>query len=365
MKQSSTTFLILILLSACFSPSKLLQSGKYKKAVNSALYKIENKREVGQNLDILNEAMRHYLEQETQEVNELLGTGDINDGEKAFDKRKEMLELMEKAEPYLDRDLANYLPELRSLTEELNEELYNSLLDWGKEDLSKYYIEEDKSLARDAYHYFRKAQKYTIAPGQLDTLIDLSIEMAKVVYYVESDAGFSGYSWEIDNKFEDLAGNKRFSEIIYDRGDQSRADCLIEIEFDDPEMEESTSSNEEVFTTDVVKGTKIILNDEGEEQKVNIWEEVSGKVITHSISRKLTWTLELDIRANSKHCDLRDKEFSAEMEVEKVEYQLHGDLRAIPEEYQEELDDPDIWEEEDFVDDLLDDLYELVKNYLN
>ena len=97
-------------------------------------------------------------------------------------------------------------------------------------------------------------------------------------------------------------------------------------------------------------GTKTIINSDGEEEKIDIVEEVEGTVIIKRIIKTAEWRVRVDVDSRSPNCDVHSGSFTEEITSEIAEITVQGDERAIPNRYrsnrrEEHMSDDDMAEE--------------------
>jgi hypothetical protein len=367
MNRSILIIIFIFQLIACFAPRQNLERGNNQKAFKSALAEIEKTHNVEENTKVLNEAFKRMLEEYSALLDELLDSDNILDAEETFAIRDEFLLMTNEAKPHLEPALQKLLDEWNQANDTLAKEIGDTYVMWGIDDLKNVNEKKDRELAWDAYDNFNYAKIYYKGPKNLDSLISVAEKAGTVILLVEAEAPFDfNYNFEIDQKFEKIVlDDTRVLKVYYEPVNiPERLDCIIRLSFRALSIDDETEESQRVFTKQIESGTITIINDEGEEVEVPEYKEVTGTVFIQTTQRKAKWGLVVHVEPISYDCQILSTTFYEEKLYERNEYTTRGDLEAIPGKYQEISPVSNTWEEDEIARELIELLYEKVKNYL-
>lgn len=355
-------FLILctsiLLLFSCSSPQKLYEKGKYFKAFDAALNDVKSKKKDRKNLVLLNKAFSKMIDEAVGKMYYLEDGYEVKDLRYNLEQYEEVDKRYVKGRSYLDDDNIIKYKEFETDKFQLVDDAYLE----GKALLVFYEESKNKIDAQNAYLHFELVYNYGSGYSDLDQLLSESKIAGTIVYLVDADldSDFS-YQWEVDRKFDNLEGQDGFVKILYDNRDQT-GDCVVELDFARLDVDENDSEFVQNYSKEIIDSYTTEVDTSGKTIKTPVYKEVSGSVRTVTITKRVSWRIDLEILKSNINCNLNQDRFSASV-VDKVEtYDIRGDERAIPQEFlnntNQEIEDTD-----DMVDELLDQLYDKIRNY--
>lgn len=350
---------LLTIITSCSGPQKLYEKGKYDKAFDKALSKLKKGKDRKMKT-LVNKSFAKMIDQTRDELIYLDYPFQLDDAEKNLKKYDRAGERFDEGQAFLtDENIEKY----NGLNAE-KESLVSDVYEEGLNLIGDFRSEGRKVKARNAFAFFSIVDKYcnTEYPD-MDELLNESYEGGTLVYNVNADLNFEqSYRWEVDRKFDDLEGRQGFVKIVYDQMGNV-GDCLVELDFSslDEDIQESNDSQE--YSKNVEDGYTTTIDTSGKEIKKKKYKTVTGRVTTRRLTKRVRWSIDLDVRSMNSDCDLRDERFREEISDDIVRYEIRGDERAIPSKYlrnnKEEFRSTD-----DMVDDLIDELYREVYSYL-
>jgi len=323
MKLKLLQILITVGLIGCMSPQKSLEKKNYDRAFKITLNKLKKEKATLENKEILLIALNEIIKQKTIEINKLKNSGTL---ENALRLVQNLQVKINAADPYLLKQISDQKNKFHKEEQDLKLEISKNLMVDGLENLAVAEKNTDKDKAQKAYYSFKKAQKYNSNINNLDSLIQKSHQLGQKIYIVEASAPFDlSYSWKINRQFDNLEGlGGKFIKVYFEPAKKiAGADCTIEIKFKSLWIKQSDAKNEQKFSKEIVTGKKTITNADCETEEVEITEEVTGKFII-----------------------------------------LEGDKRAIPNSYKSKTSNDKLMSDDDMADELIDDLYRRIKNYI-
>lgn len=353
------SLVFILFVTACSGPHKLYEKGKYGKAYDKALSKLQKGKDRKMKT-LVNKSFSKMIDQTRDELIYLDRNFDLADAEKNLKKYDKVSERFAEGEAFLTDENIKKNANLRSDKEALVSDVY----DYGIALMDTYNASRRKVDAREAFVYFSLVDKYcnTDYPN-MDQLLNESFEEGTVVYNINADLNFEQeYRWEVNRRFDDIEGRQGFTRIVYDR-QSNVGDCMVELDFDRLDEDYQERSSTQNYSEEIEDGYTTQTDTSGAQIKVPIYKNVNGSVTTKRITKTVSWRLELDVRSMTNDCNLRGERFSRAIVDEADQYIISGDERAIPSKFlknqNEKLESTD-----DMVDDLIDDLYRDIYEYL-
>ncbi len=353
-------FLLVVIFgfSACSSPQKLYEKGKYFKAFDGALSDLKGGKKNRKDVLLLNKSFSKMIDVARQEMNILNDGYKINDLSHNFKQYEEVDKRYVKGRAHLDVDNNEKYVGFSAEKEQLVEDTYQE----GKALLTYFEESENKSDARNAYYHFELVKEHGSGYSDIDQLLNESKRLAILIYSVDADldSDFT-YQWDVDRQFDDLEGEYGFVKIVYDNNSIS-SDCQVELDFSRLDVDERSDESSRSYSKEIIDGYKTETDTSGNSKQIPIYKDVTGRVTTKSITKTVAWRIDLEIVRSSVNCGLREERFRAEVEDRVEIFELSGDERAIPDEFKNSSNER-LKNTDDMVDDLIDDLYRKVRNY--
>jgi hypothetical protein len=348
----------LFFLTNCSSPQKLYEKGKYFKAFDSVLGDLKGNKKNRKDVLLLNKSFSKMIDISRDNMVFLEDGYKVHDLEYNFEQYEEVDKRYVKGRSFLDdNNTVKY--------EKFNNEEITLVLDTYEEGNALLaFFEESKNKidAQNAYYHFELVKQYGTGYNDVDQLIKDAQIAGTVIYNVDADldSDFS-YQWDVDRKFDNLEGEEGFVQIVYDNS-YVDGDCYVELDFSRLDVDESDNESVQNYTKKIIDGYTTTVDTSGKTIKKPIYKEVSGSVTTVSIRKTVSWIVDIEITKSNVNCNLRQDRFKASV-VDQVEiHEIKGDERAVPSEYlsnsNENIEDTD-----DMVDELLEILYDKIRNY--
>ena len=353
------SLVFILFIAACSGPQKLYEKGKYDKAYDKALSKLQKGKDRKMKT-LVNKSFSKMIDQTRDELIYLDRNFDLADAEKNLKKYDKASERFEEGEEFLTDENIEKHNSLRSEKDELVSDVY----DEGFALMETYNTSSRKVDAREAFAYFLLVDKYcnTDYPN-MDQLLNESFEGGTVVYNVNADLNFDQeYRWEVNRRFDDIEGRQGFTRIVYDR-QGNVGDCMVELDFDRLDEDYQERSSTKNYTEKIEDGYTTQTDTSGTQIKTPIYKNVTGSVTTKRITKTVSWRLELDVRSMNNDCNLRGERFSRVIVAEVDQFITNGDERAIPSKYLRNQNEK-LQSTDDMVDDLIDELYRDIYEYL-
>ncbi len=358
--------LTIVLITSCASPQKILNNGNYEKAYKLALKELKKGKSMTKNRSVVSESLEQIMNEVMSESNALKNSYELADVELAIKKYDGLLAKIEESKVYL-RDKFEMEGELlKSEQTELVNMVGKEYFAVGSELYDEAIGKGDKLLGQDAYLNLAKAYEYNHDHPDLESLLEESLEFARVIYLIEARAPFDiTYNWEIDRVFDDLEDiNDIFKVFIYEDNVQSgKVDCEIDIRFDNIDFGIQERNDERTYKEEIVTGIEEITNSDGTITKKDITEIVEAYVLTKEIRKIAEWRLRLDVRSFGNNCTISDRGFQESIVAAIQDVQVSGDERALPNGIRVGQDGR-LPSDDEMAEELLEILYEQVEDYL-
>ncbi len=357
-------FYVLIILiigtsSSCSSPQKLYEKGKYFKAFDSVLGDLKEGKKDRKDVVLLNKSFSKMIDMAKDEMYLLNDGYKVNDLSHNFKQYHEVDKRYTKGRTYLDDE--NDVKYERFSADK--KQLVNDAYEEGKALMVYFEESKNKSDARNAYYHFELVKEHGNGYNDIKQLLFDAKRSAIVIYNVDADldSDFT-YQWDVDRKFDDLEGESGFVRIVYDNHFVT-SDCFVQLDFSRLDIDESNDESYKNYSKKILEGYKTETDTSGNTTQIPIYNEVSGSVTTKAIKKTVAWRVDLEIINSSQNCKLREDRFRASVEDRVEIFELSGDERAIPDEFKNNsnnrLEDTD-----DMVEELIDELYRQIRNYL-
>ncbi|MBK8699581.1 MAG: hypothetical protein IPN29_08565 [Saprospiraceae bacterium] len=354
---------ILIFILACTTAKEAYQKGNYKAAIEKSLKEIKDGKDVGQNKNLLNQSFDRKYDELTSRY-ENRNRVAIEKRQTLYREMEELVDLFVEAHLYLDSDNKEKQVTFDKQALQLRAEMATYYYDLGIEFLASTKKNGDKKIARKSYEAFHKVyEDYDTGNfPDLDSLVDLTLNMSILEYNFDIDLGFNfSQSWEIKQVFGRLPSSSPTFKKFYVDGSCKKCDCLIELNFRDLDERRLTSLESRQFEKKVQDGFTTTKDDKGNTIQVPKYKLLKGRVDIDKTRFEFLWQVRSDVDKETINCDETGYTFEATKWVEVFDYHLSGDAEAIPSEYRQ-YNKPNI-NKDDILEDLLDDLFRQVVNY--
>jgi len=357
--------LILILTIGCSSPQESLKKKKYDQSFKTSLKQLEKGKSIEKNKNILSQSLDGILAEKKIEKENLLNTNHIENFEKIIVINHELQQKINKGIPFLENHFDNQLSNLRTESTELSERIANIYFDSGKTNLENALANNDKYLSRNAYFYFSKAQNYGFGKESVDTMLQKSLNHSMLNYQVAMTPPFGITSFKVPSIFDELDFMQiPFTNTFYNRTlSPNKVDCNFHLDLSLIDFYYTTNTNNFEFQNEVIVGSEIVIDDDGNEMTVNTTAIVTGIVTEISNTKSAQWTIGIDVLPMSNNCRLPSTSFIEELNFVIISYELSGDERAIPDQYK--VQNPVVQlSDDEMVDAMIDVIYEKIIGYI-
>lgn len=169
----------------------------------------------------------------------------------------------------------------------------------------------------------------------------------------------SKYKRIIDNQFRELEKLELgFAKISYDKKDNAKYDCEIEILFDELTINDDESTSNKQYS-------RKIREDGVTPDEHNSTGSVTVIGYVHQIKkiRKLKWDINMKVHSDSNHCKSKGSSFTENFISRSVNNTLSGDERAISKKYKESIEEP-LLSKKDMIIEVIDKIYKEVEDQL-
>ena len=343
---------LIIFLSSCVNPQKLLEKGDYDRAFTGALNRLKssnsNQNEVDK--ETLIKALEGIWQKDSTNIARLSDSSTEKDWDKAIDLNQKLRKKLDKAQPYT-RAFDSRYNDLIELENGFREEIFIFYKSRGLEDIEKFDLAGKKVIAQSAYNNFQKALEYG-TDLETDSLSNAMFNKGVVNYQVDVSTRlvFGIFDSEIDRIFDDIDSYSRgFRRIFFERP-MDDVDCVMEIVLHDLDFDLDESSSTDKYERRVEDGYETKVDTSGQEIQIPKYINVSGSITTTTFRKKGSFRVEVNIRSKSDNCNLTGADFWTELEDVITEEIREGDERALPNDsssiFTEELRDDDEMAEE-------------------
>lgn len=183
----------------------------------------------------------------------------------------------------------------------------------------------------------------------------------KIVYYhikTKSNKN-SKYETLIENKFRELENLKLpFVEIYYNKKENIKIDCEINIVFDSLSINNASYSQNKSFSK-VIKQQQ--LEADGTTSLGS--ETIRGYTYQRIKERKLNWIIHMNTLSTSNNCEISDITFTENFKSKSINNILSGDERAISEKYKNLIDQP-LFSEREMIEVAINNVYKKIVSKL-
>ncbi len=319
---------------ACQSSRTAYEKGYFELAYSKALQDVERAHsKAADSNEVLALSIDKMIEQEKAQQITLLDTRELKAMEKALKYNRKFQKKLVRALPYLADSYQEELEQWRAEERTTVYELGRMHYEWGREQLTQSIDQGLKAYAQNAYHNFTAAEKYWGKSAQMDSLKTECVKNGRVHLLVNIDDGFNiSYGWEIDRRFDDLESESNLFRTIYVNAvmNASQLDCEITLRFDRIDFEEDIQTSEDTYSKEVVKKYKTVVDSTGQEEKIPIYETVTGSVEKITTTKTVFCNVDIRVQSHSRNCTYTSVNFEVSVESKGVRYEEHGDDRAIP-----------------------------------
>lgn len=318
-----------LLLTSCFSPEKALNNGFYKRAIQLAINKIENNKDVEKNIRIMQTAADHLVEKELLNRKQLVNSPKVKDWIKAQDSYYRVLETLGKANITSDGAILNTYDDMCSIKKELDFKIVDYYYQVGDKLLGGFYDSGTKQFARDAYYNFVEAKKNggDIYYQDIEELKTESYENG-IVYYI-------GEEYTVGSSFflKPLPTNADFD-----------PDCDIDIDYGYTHSDESTSETTQKYTKNIVVETLEKRDTAGNVIYEDVYEEVEATVTITTVTLNLSKSVSVNVNDITGQCTISNESFTVSVSDSYEEIEIEGDEEAIDNSISEQSGAPAFFE---------------------
>ncbi len=351
-----------ILLLACNSPRKLLESGNYEKAFQKALNSLQKEKGTREDKNILIKAFNE-MHKETSASKEQLGDfQNIDDAIIAYDNISALNEHYTQAKQWLKNDYESKMSTLQTEQEELRVSIAESYWTYAQEDITLYKESSRKAAAQSAYANLQQVKSYRGEYPDLDQLIDAMYQSSIINVAIYATERFGRWNeWDIDREFDDLARRDRgWYRFDYKPLNTEDFDCVMEIQLYDLDLNRFERSNVENFSKEIEDGYTTKVDTSGNTINVPIYRTVTGSASVNTLTTVVEWSAAVQWSSPNGDCDFYPQRFSEEEDESCQIIQTSGDERAIPSQYLNQFSNVNCDFEDDLKEEVLEDLVDAI-----
>ncbi len=344
MKKTIAIILLFSILWGCSNPQEFLEKGQHEKAFSSSLKKLKKNKFSTEDKETLISSLNSIVETQSKIISDLKQSNKMEHPKKAIYFCQQLLKKIEKSSPYTDNKFNSTKESLQKEINLINHSISERYLNQGLEQMVIYHSKNNKDAAKKAHSKFQKSFKYGNINPALDSLIQESLNAAQRIYIISVSDIFSiTYSWDIDNKMDDIISySDKFTTVLFEPSPlPSDFDCNIEIEFRSFNIDTDETIEEKEFEKEIITQTDTSI--------------VIGKAIIKKIKKTFDWRVNINSKG-THNCQVVSTTFNERLIDEVVEVTTEGDIRAIP--YQDQIGSTDkIMTDDEAVDELLETFY--------
>ncbi|NNE26915.1 MAG: hypothetical protein HKN09_08730 [Saprospiraceae bacterium] len=343
---------------ACSSPQKSFEKGNYERAFNGALTELDKKDNSRQNKVLLNKSFEELIYHNEKENYKLVQSGLIENLEVVHANNLDIIDKYHNAKRYLNPVYDTIASDFVNRNDLLRENIALAYWDEGNTLMDVYNSTGDKFKAQDANFNYTKAYDYNIGYEAIDSLLDVSFAAGLIHVLVETNVWDMNYSWRVDNTFKNLIHLSRgFNQVHYENM-ISIADCRIDVSFNNIEVIENTTRETQQFTREIEDGYTTKVDSSGNTHRILNYITVRGEGVKEITTWTYNWRVRSTVRQLSPFCQMNNRHFDERGEIRHVRYDVTGDVRAVPEEYQNVTFFNRSTEEEKLINRMIDDIYD-------
>lgn len=344
---------------------KIAERGQHRATYDLALAESNAGFANEQTFSILKTATREVLGLTLRKMGQKVLSDQPEDWEASLVLAEDAKDLIDATTPYLPQHFDEDLILIADHRSTQRNRLYSHYLDSGEQFMDRYENSKLKKNARQAHRKYEYAKQFVDqTPDSLRQRLRSSYQLGTVIYNVDIAAfSLSSYSISLDWIFDDLEQKRTFKHLYFDDS-FVEADCNIELDFDDPQIEDSEDDDEREYSKKVVERYETETDTSGNITEIPIYETVYGTVNEETTTRTIRLRLRLDIQFPDENCDLQETTFSRSTSRSITRTRTSGDERAIPERYRDSFGLDEEFDDEEMVEELVEELYEAVERYL-
>lgn len=331
--------LVLLLCSSCQSIQKLYDAGEYDKAYKASLRQLQTEPNDEEARFVLEQSFEQLWSRDQASIMTMRQQQSPEAWEKALRLIDKSEERLLEVRPHLNEQDEELQQGLAVEHAEIRSTLYHHYLAEGEATLENARPQDDAMQAQKAYGYFQRAEDYAQSDYQdydrLPALMNAAEELGVVYYEVEVNEGFNqSLGLDIEGYFSSLEEqSSRFHDIkmvfIANGGD-----CAIDIDFDRFTSTIVEDLEIDSYETEVVISYEQEVDTLGVITQIPVYQTVQAQVHTTTSRKTGTWTVSVDVDKRTNNCHHFGSRYREEVVSERQYYMTFGDVRALPQEYQ-------------------------------
>ncbi len=313
MKYLSLAVLI-VAISACKTPTELLEEGNFKSAFSNALREVKARKNIEQNIKVIKKSARMKVDEAMLYSSIYGNTGNVKDWIKTQAKLYKLLQEIGRANLIIEGKISEPYDMLCTEKKDLDYQIVEYYFDEGLDHLDQYYYENNKADARLAYQSFKECEKHegiSFFPQLADNIEDA--HQKGIVYYVSNHGNI---------------GSKLFLKPVPKDSD-ILPDCDFTINYGYVTFSTSESVSSDTKTKEIQVDTKVKTDTSGITTRTPIYETVSATITTKTVT--ITASLHSRITATnvSGQCNVKSSAYFSEESESYEEVNVSGDDRAL------------------------------------
>ena len=354
---------VIILLVSCKSAQKYFDDGNFEKAYTSALKEMKKGNKDRKNRNILNTSFDALINQNRSETSSAMTSNILEDWEYVYHENKELINYYNEGKSYLKNDVDPAMASIVEETDTLRADIVKNFMELAYLQMDTYDATGDKISAQEAHWITEKLMAdYDQTTPEVMTLSE-EAKQAGTIHILVNTESRNIYKYDIDRQFDRITRESSDYVEVHFNTMLSDEDCVLNIDFGSLDQYARDRDRVERFREEVRDGYTTEIDTAGNEVRVPRYITVEGEVLITERRTEYNWEIRVRVDDPNNFCDFRSRRFNISDESLDEFYQVSGDSRAIPTQYQDRnrrLSDRD---QEDILEDLIRDAYDEIRRY--
>jgi len=363
MKQLGLIILIIILSSCSKNAFEQFEKGDIKSAYSTLLKKAKKQKLERNELKLFKKVISEVVSEDSISYHRMLSYENLDNNIRAY----EMYDDMKERNDELSK-LRYNLPGYSFVNAENHDDLSKKILDSYFEDANILMIsaeeDDDKQAARKAYELYDEMKNYHThkdypIKNKMREAEDLGKEYVLVSYATKT----FGYDWEIERNMDMNLYNSTWKEYHEEIDLKVEYDIIAEVIVDDARFDDRLDTRTRNYSERIITGYNTEVDTSGVKTETPIYETVNATLYTDRIQRILYVSGEVEIR--SRDGARYDRDIREEYSEDAEQYRYTGDIRALPSNVQNLLNQtPGFSNESRFYEEVMDDFMDEARDII-
>ena len=316
----STLLSICIFLSACNTPTELLEKGNADQALKKAIRKVKRDKNVLTNTEVVVKSGDQISKNTLSYNKRLVQSFHLKDWTRAQRNYDKTLKELFAANDVVNGKLQRSYDELCTEKIELDFKIADHFYQLGEDLLATHYEQTSKHHAREAYFNYQECLSY----GGDRFFQDINDKMDVCIIEGRTFFVSKNFNPSTDIFFQPLPQES-----------QDIPDCVVYADFGYTHFSESSHSSSESFTEKIEVGQGSEVDTAGVTHYFPIYQEVTGTVEITTVIVSAENTSYIEVDNVTGHCFKQSSSFYNSVSDSYQEVSFSGDSRAIPSCYSE------------------------------